>query len=330
MVQQIVTLSLSVLPFQEMAEPDFDLAPDLLAVTQYMSPTASPSSAALPPATPVDVDFGDLTLVTPPASSTVRSSGVASPAPAAAESDDDDLDMYGDPDDPYSAASLLRAAENIPERTSLPDVSTRHPSANWKNTYNSEAPIDPDAVYPIRKLVDRIGTPPHLALSTLPTSWEWPENLGEVPWCINQVNAWKASGSDLSFNAFYGSNFRGAGANEKNLCFLYAFQAACYGLGCPGLVSGDHWERFCPAQGNEFPKCVLAKAIDTFLNFVRSCKPAPLSHLEWITKVYALYRVALSKPKHSKKPKQKVGKKTKLSSNYQVHVRQFMLVLSPI
>ncbi|POM67146.1 Hypothetical protein PHPALM_16897 [Phytophthora palmivora] len=382
MVQQIAIQSLSVLPLQVVAEPDFDLAPDLLAATDYMSPTAAPPSAAVPPATSVDVDFGDLTLseitsflppgserpleldtpwstptsippveessttsavtdvllalandslfseapvsssladvisspaapsplvapslrdapssptslVTPAATSTsVRSSGVASPARAAEESDDDDLDEYGDPNDPYSAA-----------------------------------PIDLGAVYPIRKLIDRV------------------------------VNAWKAFGSDLSFNAFDGSNFRGAGANEKNV--------------------GDHWERFCRVQGNEIPKGVLAKDIDAFFNFVRSdgvrldyvelfkkclkvsvtslqvldrddrhlppgyyvhaaedlvehcfalalhgpedpvevfddyqegkdpsCKPEPLRHLEWITKVYALYRVALPKPKskRSKKP----------------------------
>ncbi|POM62825.1 hypothetical protein PHPALM_27969 [Phytophthora palmivora] len=469
MVQQIATQSLSVLPLQVVAESDFDLAPDLLAATDYMSPTVTPPSAAVPPATSVDVDFGDLTLgeitsflppgselpleldtpwstptsmppveessttsavadallalanvsgapvsssfarccfvpcgsvasLTPAATSTsVRSSGVASPARATEESDDDDLDEYGDPNDPYSAASLLRAAKNFPERPSLPDAPTRHPPANWKNSYNPEAPIDPDAVYPIDKNIDRIGTPPHVAYPVewncrpCQLSWEWPENLREVPWCINQVNAWKASGSDLSFNAFYGCNFRGAGANEKNLYFLYAFQASCYGLGCPGLVSGDHWERICRAQGNEFPKGVLAKAIDAFFNFVRSdgvrldyvelfkkclkvsvtsfqvldrdvchlppgyyivraaedlvehcfalilhgpeypvevfddyqegkdppCKPEPLSHLELITKVYALYRVALPKPKskRSKKPKKKVGKKTKLSSN---------------
>ncbi|POM78148.1 Hypothetical protein PHPALM_4359 [Phytophthora palmivora] len=389
MVQQIATQSLSVLPLQVVAEPDFDLAPDLLATTDDMSPTVTPPSAAVPPATSVDVDFGDLTLG--------EITSFLPPARAAEESDDDDLDEYEDPNDPYSAASLLRAAENIPERPSLPDAPTRHPSANWKNTYNPEAPIDPDAVYSIRKLIDRISTPPHVAYLVewncrpCQLSWERPENLREVPWRINQVNAWKASGSDLSFKSFYGSNFRGAGANEKNLCFLYAFQAACYGLGCPGLVSGDHWERFCRAQGNEFPKGVLAKDIDAFFNFVRSdgvrlayvelfkkclkisvtsfqdldrdvrhlpqgyyivhaakdlvensfalvlhgpedpvevsddyqegkdspCKPEPLSHLEWITKVYALYPVAVPKPKpkRSKKPKKKVVKKAKLSSN---------------
>ncbi|KAG2881390.1 hypothetical protein PC116_g23618 [Phytophthora cactorum] len=32
---------------------------------------------------------------------------------------------------------------------------------------------------------------------------------------MDQVNKWKAEDSDLSFNAFYGNNFRDAGASAE-------------------------------------------------------------------------------------------------------------------
>ncbi|KAG3111717.1 hypothetical protein PI125_g8877 [Phytophthora idaei] len=297
--------------------------------------------------------------------------------------------------DPYAAASLIRASLIITGCPPLPSPPERHPSAGWWNHYNPEAPVDTEAACAVRKLIDRHGEPPHVAYLVewncrpCQLSWEWPENLKHVYWCMNQVNKWMAAASDLSFNAFYGSNFRGAGASEENLCFLHAFQAACYGLGRPGLVNRDHWKRFCLQQGKTFADGVLAWDIDVFFNFIRA-ENVPLDYVElfkvnqdksmlsavlmekavrglppgyyivraaedviehcftliirgpsdpvmiydgyherddtrvilepltilgWLTKVYALYRVALPRPKRSRRPKKKSSKKPKLSRN---------------
>ncbi|GMF35628.1 unnamed protein product [Phytophthora fragariaefolia] len=100
---------------------------------------------------------------------------------------------------------------------------------------------------------------------------------------MDQVNAWKAAETDISFNAYYGDNFRGAGLSDKNLCFLYAFQAACHGLGRTGLVNSDHWERFCLQENKSFPNGVLARDIDAFFNFIRK-DGVPLDYLELFKK----------------------------------------------
>ncbi|KAG2806678.1 hypothetical protein PC129_g11436 [Phytophthora cactorum] len=196
----------------------------------------------------------------------------------------------GNDPDPYAAANLTRASLTITERPPLPSPPERHPSAGWWNHYNPEAPVDTEAAYAGRKLIDRHVEPPHVAYLVewncrpCQLSWEWAENLKNVYWCMNQVNKWKAATSDLSFNTFYGSNFRGAGALEENLCFLYAFQATCYGLGCPGLVNRDHWKRFCLQQGKTFADGVLARDIDAFFNFIRA-ENVPLDYVE-LFKVY--------------------------------------------
>ncbi|POM71849.1 Hypothetical protein PHPALM_11522 [Phytophthora palmivora] len=56
--RQIATQSSSVLPLK----PDFDFAPDRLAVTGNLSPIFRPSSVAETPVTLVDINFCDLTL----------------------------------------------------------------------------------------------------------------------------------------------------------------------------------------------------------------------------------------------------------------------------
>ncbi|KAG6953153.1 hypothetical protein JG688_00012970, partial [Phytophthora aleatoria] len=48
--------------------------------------------------------------------------------------------------------------------------------------------------------------------------------------------------------------------------------------------------------------------------------PEPLTILGWLTKVYALYRVALPCPERPRRPKKKSCKKTKLSRNKPDHV----------
>ncbi|KAG2891900.1 hypothetical protein PC115_g19039 [Phytophthora cactorum] len=82
---------------------------------------------------------------------------------------------------------------------------------------------------------------------------------------MDQVNKWKAEDSDLSFNAFYGNNFRDAGAR-------------------PGLVNRDHWERFCLQQGKTFADDVFARDIVAFFNFIRA-ENVPIDYVE-LFKVY--------------------------------------------
>ncbi|KAG6943241.1 hypothetical protein JG688_00017703, partial [Phytophthora aleatoria] len=72
---------------------------------------------------------------------------------------------------------------------------------------------------------------------------------------------------------------RCAGVSEENLCFLHALQAACYGLGRPGLVNRDHWKRFYLQQGKTFAGGVLARDIDAFFNFIRA-ENVPLDYVE--------------------------------------------------
>ncbi|KAG1699229.1 hypothetical protein DVH05_014146 [Phytophthora capsici] len=95
---------------------------------------------------------------------------------------------------------------------------------------------------------------------------------------MNQVNAWINSCQRVPFYKYFDRHFRGAGASETNLCFLYSFQAACYGLGKDGLVNSGHWSRFCRAQKKSFPNGVLTREIDAFFNFIRA-EGVPLDYL---------------------------------------------------
>ncbi|KAI9986995.1 hypothetical protein PInf_026101 [Phytophthora infestans] len=85
-----------------------------------------------------------------------------------------------------------------------------HPRSHAKNRYyKTNAPFDPDQVWQL--------------------TWEWPENLKGVYWCMSEVNAWINSCVRIPFYKYFDRHFRGAGVSETSLCFLYSFQAACYG-----------------------------------------------------------------------------------------------------
>ncbi|OWZ02489.1 hypothetical protein PHMEG_00025940 [Phytophthora megakarya] len=176
---------------------------------------------------------------------------------------------------------LTKKRRTINERPPLPPPPERHPSANWWNHFNLEAEVNTEADYNIRKLIDRWGKPPHVAYLPCQLSWEWPENLQSVYWCIDQVNKWKARDPSISFNRYYGKSFGRAG----DWCFFHAFQEACFGLGKPGLVNRDHGDRFCVSQGNIFPDGVVPEGIDKFFNFVRA-ERVPLDCVE-LFKVYS-------------------------------------------
>ncbi|EGZ29812.1 hypothetical protein PHYSODRAFT_309974 [Phytophthora sojae] len=247
MVQQVALQEIAVLPLHTrvVAEPDFGLVPDLLAAAGYLSPVMTTAPTSL-----LETDLGDLTFTE---LSDFLPAGVASPRSASAS-----VDPAREPSSPavsprtgvfasISSSVLLPShvpIEVLPASKPRPDRG----SASASGPSASSSATDP-----------RASSPRHRRCweyKPCQLSWEWPEHLKHVYWCMNQVNKWKAAGTDLSFIAFYGKNFRGAGASDTNLCFLYAFQAACFGLGRPGLVNSDNWKRFCD--------------IDAFFNFLRA------------------------------------------------------------
>ncbi|OWZ04074.1 hypothetical protein PHMEG_00024090 [Phytophthora megakarya] len=244
MVRQVSFERISVPPLKGRgaAGQDAGLVPNLLAAAAFLrSPKPSSPTAPLvvlaerPPEAQGHVDIN------------LASSRGASPH---ADHADEEKEEWEDDDntDPWAAINLIRASLAITERPPLPPPPKRHPSATWWNHFNPEAEVDTEADYNIRKLIDRWGKPGYVAYLL---SWEWPENLKSVYWCIDQ----------------------------SGRCFLHAFQAACSGLGKPGLVYRDHWDRFCVSQGNYFPDGVVPEDIDKFFNFVRA-ERVPLDYVE--------------------------------------------------
>eukprot|EP00644_Phytophthora_capsici_P009035 jgi/Phyca11/14191/fgenesh1_pg.PHYCAscaffold_6_\ len=193
------------------------------------------------------------------------------------------------------------------------------------------------------------------------------------------VNTWINSCKRVPFCKYIDRHFHGAGASEANLCFLYSFQAACYGLERDGLVNSGHWSHFCCAQKKSFSNGVLTREIDAFfiraegaLDYLRlfqkvqkfsmttvaelernapqhyvelcfalvanhdsakqefpvmifddynesadpPCTLEPVCKLDWLKRVYTVYRVAAEVPKLPKKSKmskkQRSRKKLKL------------------
>ncbi|KAG1712707.1 hypothetical protein DVH05_000447 [Phytophthora capsici] len=94
----------------------------------------------------------------------------------------------------YDADAWLAAADTIMERHDLPDPPQRHRSALWWNHFKPDACVNPARAYPLKKLIDRWGTPPPVAylvewdVKPSQLSWEWPENLRGVDYLMNQVN----------------------------------------------------------------------------------------------------------------------------------------------
>ncbi|OWZ00597.1 hypothetical protein PHMEG_00028174, partial [Phytophthora megakarya] len=135
-----------------------------------------------------------------------------------------------------------------------------------RNSFNPKAEVDTEEYYPIKKLIDRWGMPPHVAylvewaVKPCQLSWEWPENLTHVDYLMEQVN---------NFNAFYRSNFRGTLASATGLCFLDSFRTVCYDLGVPNLVTIDHWNRFCAEYRKDLSNGVTRTDIAAFFEFLR-------------------------------------------------------------
>ncbi|ETP53448.1 hypothetical protein F442_01646 [Phytophthora nicotianae P10297] len=177
--------------------------------------------------------------------------------------------------DPYDVDELLAAAEYVLERPKLPEPPERHPSARWWNHFNPDASVNTRRNYPLKKLLDRWGTPPHVAylvewdVTPCQLSWEWPENLRSVVYLIHQVNQWRASGDPRSFNAYNRQYFRGAGASETGLCFLESVRVACFDLGHPDLVYGCHWTNFCTEYAKDLSNGVVRAVIAAFFEFLR-------------------------------------------------------------
>ncbi|ETP35164.1 hypothetical protein F442_16596 [Phytophthora nicotianae P10297] len=111
--------------------------------------------------------------------------------------------MFADADqdkweDPYSAVNLKLAAQDDTERPPVADPPEFHPISYAENLcYKAKAPFDPDQVWQVCLLIDRYGELPHVAFLVewetegVQLTWEWPENLKSVYWCMNQVNACK-------------------------------------------------------------------------------------------------------------------------------------------
>ncbi|OWZ13896.1 hypothetical protein PHMEG_00012710 [Phytophthora megakarya] len=301
MVRQVSHEGISVPALQGRvaAGQDAGLVPSLLAAAAFLSsPEPSSPTAPLvllderPPEAQghVDIDLGGLTLdeLTEflPADAALPLDVVvcnrATPHSKEEWEDDDDTDHW-------VAVNLIRASLAITERPPLPSPPKRHLSATWWNHFNPEAEVDTEADYSIRKLIDWWGEPPHVAylvewdIKPCQLSWEWPENLKWVYWCIDQGN--KGSDPSISFNRYYGKSFGCAGDSKSGRCFLHAFQAVCFGLGKPGLVNRDHWDRFRVTQGNNFPDGVVPEDIGKFFNFVRA-ERVPLVYVE-LFKVYS-------------------------------------------
>ncbi|ETM01884.1 hypothetical protein L917_01569, partial [Phytophthora nicotianae] len=156
--------------------------------------------------------------------------------------------------DPYDVDELLAAAEYVLERPKLPEPPERHPSARWWNHFNPDASVNTRRNYPLKKLLDRWGTPPHVAYLV-----EWDVTPCQISWARESSN----------FNAYNRQYFRGAGASETGLCFLESVRVACFDLGHPDLVYGCHWTNFCTEYAKDLSNGVVRAVIAAFFEFLR-------------------------------------------------------------
>ncbi|ETP25443.1 hypothetical protein F441_01672 [Phytophthora nicotianae CJ01A1] len=156
--------------------------------------------------------------------------------------------------DPYDVDELLAAAEYVLERPKLPEPPERHPSARWWNHFNPDASVNTRRNYPLKKLLDRWGTPPHVAYLV-----EWDVTPCQISWARESSN----------FNAYNRQYFRGAGASETGLCFPESVRVACFDLGHPDLVYGCHWTNFCTEYAKDLSNGVVRAVIAAFFEFLR-------------------------------------------------------------
>ncbi|ETO62661.1 hypothetical protein F444_19464 [Phytophthora nicotianae P1976] len=88
----------------------------------------------------------------------VASTRAASPSVESSNSDtgDDREDSEEDDNpDPYAAINVIRASLTITERPPLLSPPEHHSSSCWWNRFNTEAPVDSEAVVAVQKLIDR-------------------------------------------------------------------------------------------------------------------------------------------------------------------------------
>ncbi|KAG1698147.1 hypothetical protein DVH05_015137 [Phytophthora capsici] len=177
--------------------------------------------------------------------------------------------------DVYDADLLLAASASVLKRPKLPKPPAHHPSAHWHNHFDPDAPVDTEALYNVKKLLDRFGKPPHVAylvewdMSPCQLSWEWPENLTHVDYLMNQVNAWKRSGASCSFTEYYRKHFRGAKASDTGSCFLETIRSICHDLGQSNLVTEDLWATFCAEYKKDLTNGVVRCDIAEFFEFLQ-------------------------------------------------------------
>ncbi|ETI33867.1 hypothetical protein F443_19510 [Phytophthora nicotianae P1569] len=124
------------------------------------SPCSSTSLPAVlsPPAASISPVALPATPPTPAASSQVASTRAASPSVESSNSDtgDDREDSEEDDNpDPYAAINVIRASLTITERPPLLSPPEHHSSSCWWNRFNTEAPVDSEAVVAVQKLIDR-------------------------------------------------------------------------------------------------------------------------------------------------------------------------------
>ncbi|KAG1693515.1 hypothetical protein DVH05_023280 [Phytophthora capsici] len=263
---------------------DVSLAPKTAASTSrcvtLSSPAVSvrfpslPPSSVAAPLSPSNSDSGESVVETViPPDSPVRSAPmVASAVVATPAGRNETPPWFADTDqeeweDPSSAVNLILAAQAVTERPPLADPPEFHPRLHAENLcFKANAPFDPDRVWQVRLLIDRYCELPHVAFLVewetegVRLTWEWPENLKGVYWCMNQVNAWVNSCKRVPFYN----------------CLLRSWE--------DGLANSGHWSRFCRAQKKSFPNGVLTREIDAFFNFIRA-EGVPLDYLRLFKKV---------------------------------------------
>ncbi|EEY70596.1 uncharacterized protein PITG_06041 [Phytophthora infestans T30-4] len=131
----------------------------------------------------------------------------------------------------------------------LPKAPERHPTTSHRNHYNPDAPWDYANSAGITRLLDVEGESPHRCYLVqwkgrpLQMSWVWMELLDKesTRYMMQNVDKWKASGSEITFMKWYDVH---ASASEAGTCFMDALRCALYHLGRPNLVTMEMWDKY--------------------------------------------------------------------------------------